>query len=167
MTYFDILHIKQGFEVEDEDLTTKYRQLQNVLHPDRFSVKNAEERKISEQYSALVNKAYSTLHQPLARGLYILHLHGINLHEDTRETDPQFLAEIMETNEELAEAQHPHDVRRLENANKSVMDKLTKDVAKAFRAGDIDAAKQVLLKMKYYSSIAARIKDLKQKAGIE
>lgn len=85
-----------------------------------------EERKISEQYSALVNKAYSTLHQPLARGLYILHLHGINLHEDTKETDPQFLAEIMETNEELAEAQHPHDVRRLENANKSVMDKLTK-----------------------------------------
>lgn len=92
-----------------------------------------EERKISEQYSALVNKAYSTLHQPLARGLYILHLHGINLHEDTRETDPQFLAEIMETNEELAEAQHPHDVRRLENANKSVMDKLTKwDGCKSF-----------------------------------
>lgn len=40
-TYFDILRIKQGFEVEDEDLTTKYRKLQNVLHPDRFSVKNA------------------------------------------------------------------------------------------------------------------------------
>jgi hypothetical protein len=33
--------------------------------------------------------------------------------------------------------------------------------------GDIDAAKQGLVKMKYYSSIAARIKDLKQKTGIE
>lgn len=40
-TYFDILCIKQSFEVEDEDLTTKYRKLQNILHPDRFSVKNA------------------------------------------------------------------------------------------------------------------------------
>jgi hypothetical protein len=39
--YFDILCIKEGFEVEDEELTTKYRQLQNKLHPDRFSVKNA------------------------------------------------------------------------------------------------------------------------------
>jgi molecular chaperone HscB len=84
-----------------------------------------EEREISEQYSALVNKAYSILHHPLARGLYILRLHGINLHEDTRESDPQFLAEIMETNEELAEAQCPDDVRRLEKANKSVIDNLT------------------------------------------
>jgi hypothetical protein len=32
---------------------------------------------------------------------------------------------------------------------------------------DIDAAKQMLVKMKYYSSIAARIKDIKQRAGIE
>lgn len=38
--YFDILCIKQGFEIEDEELTTNYRKLQNVLHPDRFSVKS-------------------------------------------------------------------------------------------------------------------------------
>jgi molecular chaperone HscB len=85
-----------------------------------------DELEISEQYSALVNKAYSVLLQPLARGLYILQLHGINLEEDTTETDPQFLAEIMETNEELAIAQNPDDVRRLENDNKSMMDKLTR-----------------------------------------
>jgi hypothetical protein len=39
-TYFDILSIKESFEVKEEELTTKYRQLQNLLHPDRFSVKN-------------------------------------------------------------------------------------------------------------------------------
>lgn len=84
-----------------------------------------EEREISEQYSALVNKAYGILLQPLARGRYMLQLRGINL-EDTTETDPQFLADIMETNEELAMAQNPDDVRRLENANKSMIDKLTR-----------------------------------------
>jgi molecular chaperone HscB len=85
-----------------------------------------EEREVSEQYSALVNKAYSTLLQPLARGLYMLHLHGVNLEEGTTESDPQFLAEIMETNEELTEAQYPDDVKRLENTNNNVMDKLTR-----------------------------------------
>lgn len=84
-----------------------------------------EERQISEQYSALVNKAYAVLLQPLARGLYMLQLYGKNL-EDNTETDPQFLADIMETNEELAMAQNPDDVRRLENANKSMIDKLTR-----------------------------------------
>lgn len=39
--YFDVLDIKEGFEVEDRELRTKYRKLQNVLHPDRFSAKNA------------------------------------------------------------------------------------------------------------------------------
>lgn len=40
-SYFDVLGIKEGFEVEDRELRTKYRELQNVLHPDRFSGKNA------------------------------------------------------------------------------------------------------------------------------
>jgi hypothetical protein len=39
-SYFDVLGIKEGFEVEDRELRTKYRKLQNVLHPDRFSGKN-------------------------------------------------------------------------------------------------------------------------------
>jgi len=55
----------------------------------------------------------------------MLQLHGKNL-EDNTETDPQFLADIMETNEELAMAQNPDDVRRLENATKSMTDKLTR-----------------------------------------
>jgi len=40
-SYFDVFGIKEGFEVEDRELRTKYRKLQNVLHPDRFSGKNA------------------------------------------------------------------------------------------------------------------------------
>jgi molecular chaperone HscB len=89
------------------------------------SVTLQEEREISEQYSALVNKAYAVLVQPLARGLYMLQLHGIHV-EDGTETDPQFLADIMETNEELAVAQNPDDVRRLESANRSMIDGLTR-----------------------------------------
>lgn len=84
-----------------------------------------EEREISVQYSALVNKAYAVLLQPLTRGLYMLHLHGINV-EDTTDTDPQFLADVMETNEELTMAQNPNDVRRLESANKNMIDTLTR-----------------------------------------
>jgi hypothetical protein len=38
--YFDVLGIEQSFEVKDKELTTKYRKLQNILHPDRFNVKN-------------------------------------------------------------------------------------------------------------------------------
>lgn len=42
-----------------------------------------------------------------------------------------------------------------------------RDVANAFNAGNLDAAKQGLIKMQYYASIGERIKELKQKTGIE
>jgi hypothetical protein len=42
-----------------------------------------------------------------------------------------------------------------------------RDVANAFNAGNLDAAKQELIKMQYYASIGERIKELKQKTGIE
>jgi hypothetical protein len=42
-----------------------------------------------------------------------------------------------------------------------------RDVANAFSAGNLDAAKQGLTKMQYYASIGDRIKELKQTAGIE
>jgi hypothetical protein len=38
--YFDVLGIEQSFEIKDKELTTKYRKMQNVLHPDRFSTRN-------------------------------------------------------------------------------------------------------------------------------
>jgi DNA-directed RNA polymerase subunit N (RpoN/RPB10) len=38
--YFDVLGIEQRYEVENKELTTKYRELQNILHPDRFNAKN-------------------------------------------------------------------------------------------------------------------------------
>jgi hypothetical protein len=42
-----------------------------------------------------------------------------------------------------------------------------RDVGNAFSAGNLDAAKQGLIKMQYYASIGERIKELKQKSGIE
>ncbi|KAJ4433713.1 hypothetical protein ANN_16024 [Periplaneta americana] len=125
-----------------------------------------EERQLSEQYSSLVNKAYSTLAQPLSRGLYMLSMRDVYLEEGITATDPQFLTKILEINEELADAQ-PDDVKKLERNNKEMLDKLTREAAVAFSTGDINTAKQVLVKMKYYSSFEARIKNLKRESGIE
>ena len=51
--------------------------LQRLLHPDKFSVKSALEREISENNSSLLNKAYFTLLKSLNRGLYMLELEGM------------------------------------------------------------------------------------------
>lgn len=37
LTYFDIIGVKKDFDVDKDDLQRKYRQMQNRLHPDKFS----------------------------------------------------------------------------------------------------------------------------------
>ena len=38
-SYFDLFGVKHRYEINEKELATKYRKMQNVLHPDRFSTK--------------------------------------------------------------------------------------------------------------------------------
>jgi hypothetical protein len=40
LNYFDIIGIKKDYEITTVDIQTKYRQLQSLLHPDKFGQKS-------------------------------------------------------------------------------------------------------------------------------
>jgi molecular chaperone HscB len=84
-----------------KDLTRRFRNMQSEIHPDKFSTKSKKEQQLSSEWSSLVNKAYKTLQAPLARGEYLLKLHGIKLPESNTIQDPEFLMEMMERNEKV------------------------------------------------------------------
>nr|CAD7459974.1 unnamed protein product [Timema tahoe] len=165
-TYFDIIGVAPTYNVSLSELTSRYRMLQSSLHPDRFSNRSEEEKIISEDYSALVNAAYSTLLHPMKRGLYMLQLRGVSLEEGDIQTSPLLLMEVMERNEELVEARDEASVKRIAADNKQRLDQLAREAVKAFQAEDISTAQQILIKMKYYNSLDEKIKDTKQKKGI-
>ncbi|KAF2885334.1 hypothetical protein ILUMI_20803 [Ignelater luminosus] len=100
--YFKVFNIQEDFDIDQKWLTTRYRELQAILHPDKFSNKSDKEKSISADYSALVNRAYNTLQLPLKRAIHMLNLRGQNIDEDQKVTDPSFLMEIMELNEEIS-----------------------------------------------------------------
>ncbi|XP_008191980.2 iron-sulfur cluster co-chaperone protein HscB [Tribolium castaneum] len=100
--YFKIFELEEKFSIDPKQLTSKYRQMQGLLHPDKFSNKSDTEKDISAEFSSLVNKAYNTLQTPLKRAIHLLHLKGAVIDEDQRVEDPEFLMEIMELNEEVS-----------------------------------------------------------------
>ena len=51
----------RGYGVDKEDLKHKFRELQRVLHPDRFSAGGAAAEAAAQAVSSAVNKAYATL----------------------------------------------------------------------------------------------------------
>ncbi|XP_032250957.1 iron-sulfur cluster co-chaperone protein HscB isoform X3 [Phoca vitulina] len=72
--------------------------------------------------------------------------------------DRQFLMEIMEINEKLAEAQSEAAIKEIESIVRAKQKELTDNVSRAFEQDDLEKAKEMLTKMRYFSNIEEKIK---------
>ncbi len=102
--YFELFGLERGFDIDSDRLVHRYRDLQKVLHPDRFASASDQERRLAMQQAAEVNAGYQTLRDPLQRARYLLRLAGREeAGEQATLRDPEFLEEQMELREALAE----------------------------------------------------------------
>uniref|UniRef100_A0ABK0M4E4 HscB mitochondrial iron-sulfur cluster co-chaperone n=1 Tax=Rattus norvegicus TaxID=10116 RepID=A0ABK0M4E4_RAT len=131
--YFSLMNCNQSFRVDIRKLQQRYQQLQRLVHPDFFSQKSQTEKRFSEKHSTLVNDAYKTLQAPVSRGLYLLKLQGIEIPEGTDyRTDSQFLVEIMEINEKLADAKSEAAMEEVEATVRAKQKEFTDNINRAF-----------------------------------
>ncbi|XP_065425017.1 iron-sulfur cluster co-chaperone protein HscB isoform X1 [Chrysemys picta bellii] len=165
---FRLMGCDRSFNISVQQLQQRFRSLQRSLHPDYFSQRPQKERDFSEQHSSLVNRAYQTLLSPLRRGLYLLELNGVELAKGTdSDIDVEFLKEIMEINETLAELNNEAKIEEIESFIEVKQEELTKDVSKAFErvlcfiSDDLQEAKKLLAKMKYFENLEDKVKSKK------
>ncbi|XP_067395498.1 iron-sulfur cluster co-chaperone protein HscB isoform X2 [Emydura macquarii macquarii] len=159
---FRLMGCDCSFNIDVQQLQQRFRSLQRSLHPDYFSQRSQKERDFSEQHSSLVNRAYQTLLSPLSRGLYLLELNGVELAEGTdRDIDVEFLKEIMEINEILAESKNEAKIEEIESFIEVKQEELTNGVSNAFERGDLQEAKKLLAKMKYFENLEEKVKSKK------
>jgi molecular chaperone HscB len=103
--YFELFGLAERFDLDPDELTARYRELQRRFHPDRYANRPDSERRHALQLAATINEAFQTLKEPLARGRYLLKLRGVDTDAETGAVlDSVFLAEQMELREALAEA---------------------------------------------------------------
>ncbi|MBF0176767.1 MAG: Fe-S protein assembly co-chaperone HscB [Magnetococcales bacterium] len=106
--YFALLEVPRSFQVERSRAEQIYREKQQQLHPDRFALRSAQERRYSLEQVTQLNDAWRTLRDPLQRGEYLLQTLGGSPSPDPAKRgdnmagDPEFLMEVMEMREELA-----------------------------------------------------------------
>ncbi|KAJ8415297.1 hypothetical protein AAFF_G00422770 [Aldrovandia affinis] len=159
-THFAIMDCDKSFSLDTQKLQQRYLYLQRSLHPDNFSQKPQKEQEYSEIQSALVNKAYRTLLKPLSRGLYMLELEGMGLEEGTGiGPDSEFLLEIMEINERLAETQVKEDANNIGISIQGRLQDLTEKINSSFQKGDTQSAKMLIIQMKYFANIQEKVKE--------
>ena len=100
--YFELFGMPIGFRVDGAELASRYRELQKVVHPDRYAASGEQSQRMSLQSATMVNEAYEILRDPLRRAQYLLTLQD-NASDPQHQTlnDPAFLMQQMELREAL------------------------------------------------------------------
>jgi molecular chaperone HscB len=101
--YFAVFALPRRLVLDLVDLEQRYYALSRRLHPDLFHDRPPAEQAESLRMTALVNRAYKTLKDPVARGLYWLELHGESLGRDNERVPPALAARVFAVQEQLEE----------------------------------------------------------------
>ncbi len=103
--YFAVFGLPRKLALDVKALERSFYRLSRDLHPDRFAQASAEKQQWSLTQSSLLNDAYRTLKQPIARTEYLLRLEGVTLADEKSAAKPpeDLLEEVFELNLQLEE----------------------------------------------------------------
>jgi molecular chaperone HscB len=100
---FALLGLAPAFDVDLTALERAFFERSKQLHPDHVAGASAAERVAALSRSRALNDAYQLIKRPVPRAEYLLARAGVAIGDNER-LDPEFLMEILELREELAEA---------------------------------------------------------------
>src|SRR5580658_7354707 len=161
--YFGFFDLPRNLGIDPADLEKRFHALSRKWHPDLFARKSAQEKEESLEASAILNDAYRTLRDPVARAHYLLKQEGLETGEQgSKDVPPELLEEVFELNEALEEA----DLPQLEAARRRFEDmreKLDNELRASFAAWDeahdrasLTAIRRLLNRRKYITNLIAQ-----------
>ncbi|MGS2724603.1 Fe-S protein assembly co-chaperone HscB [Porticoccus sp. GXU_MW_L64] len=165
--FFEIFGIPESFHVDCGRLASRYRELQQQFHPDRFADKPERDRNRAVQWSATINQAFDTLKSPLKRAQYLLAEKGLDsTGESTVSSDPVFLMAQMELRESLVEVRdHDDPFAALDNLRNQVNNDYREQQARFaqhYDASQYDEALDKVAKMQFSSKLLAEMELLEE-----
>lgn len=167
--HFELFELQPGFEVEQETLALRYRELQRAVHPDRFANASEQEKRLSVQQAAQINEAVQVLKSPLLRARYLLELNGMPLDDTDTTMEPGFLMEQMELREALAEVNGKDDpfdaLNRVRDDIEGRERMLIQSLQQAFADGSreaLESAREMVRKMQFMQRLLAEVDDLEE-----
>ncbi|MBF0193562.1 MAG: Fe-S protein assembly co-chaperone HscB [Magnetococcales bacterium] len=162
--YFGVFSLTPGFNVDNKQVETLYRELQQQFHPDRFATKSPTERRYSMEHVTRLNEGLRTLGDPLALAVYLLQLFGHTVNsESNTPSDPEFLMEVMELREALEDLDLSQDDASdsLDNMRGDIEQKCVKEISelntlfagyfKEKQSATLDTVAKVVDRLRYHN----------------
>jgi molecular chaperone HscB len=135
MDPFATLGIAQRFDVDLAVIEKTHRELSRALHPDRYVGASASERRAALAKAIEVNEAWRIVRDPIRRAEALLALRGVATRDEgAPPTAPEFLMEMLEQREALAEAKQAKDVAAVRRLGVAI-EARSRDVERALSEG--------------------------------
>ena len=109
MEFYEALGLEPKLSLDPADLKKRFYERSRQWHPDRFSLASQPDQQRALDMTALINDAFRTLRDPIARAEYFLKERGIEL---SKQAPPELLEEVFELNMALEELRGGDDSAR-------------------------------------------------------
>lgn len=155
MNYFELFKLPVSLRVDSRGLKQKYFELSRQYHPDFFSGGSEEAQQQALEISSSINKALKIFTDRNETLKYTLTLKGVLEEEEKYSLPASFLMEMMEVNEQIAEAQMNNDIKaksvlcqQIEIIEKNIYEPV-QNIIENYQEG-ITAQKELLQVKDYY-----------------
>jgi molecular chaperone HscB len=110
--YFEVFGLQRKLAIDTAALERHFYRLSRKLHPDVYARATEQEQEWSLKNASLLNDAYRTLKDPIARTEYLLRLEGVEIEEEGKQQGDRkspsrvpddLLEEVFELNMQLEE----------------------------------------------------------------
>ncbi len=151
MNYFELFEMPLSLQVDAKELSSKYIEMQRRFHPDFFSKSDADEQEEMLQKSSMINTGYKLLSNPDETLKYVLEIKGLLIENEKYDLPPDFLMEMMEINETLADPEDS-EIEEMETKINQMQNQLYQSIQNIVEnyIDDRTTDEQLLLVKDYY-----------------
>ena len=160
--YFAWFDLPVAFQINQEALASRYRELQRQYHPDRFAHHPDEQQK-AVQWSAQLNTAYDILNNEVKRASYLLELSGRPISLNTSIADTDFLMSQLELREQLDEAESAEQLVGLRLEVEEWLQSLAREFVLDYADEDWAEAQDTVRKMHFMANFLLDIRQQEDK----
>ncbi len=121
--YYELFGLPVRLDPDPEELRRRFLALNRSHHPDRFTLESEEKQAEALARATEINRAYQTISDENARLRYVLSWYGELGEEGQEKMDPEFLMEMMEANEKIAELELESNDRAFADISNLLADK--------------------------------------------
>ncbi|CAI2377853.1 unnamed protein product [Moneuplotes crassus] len=149
--HFELFDIKEDYDIDIEKLDETFYQLQQMFHPDRFTMTGDEDlMENSTTYSSFINNSYKLLKDDLERAKYILKKKGYKaLEEGDQISDIEYLQQIMEIREEIESSETQEELNVLKADTLLKKQTIVEKVSSLFKAEAYEEIIETLVQLRY------------------